>query len=963
MLALVAFALSLPDQTPEIEGAALAIRAAKLGPVASFHIEARDAQGRWRVLGGSISWYAAPRLQTPSPATNDLGDVPALVWTAVRRDGDALVFSADNPAWSGEQRWKIAPEGDRFLVTTVYQDRRDEPRTRGIADAIVFAPGGDLRGAGQMIPDAVRMPRLIDNKNRVTADWDFRSPAAIVRHGADAIAIVPDLERLAEDRPLPAALSAGPLGAAYAVRYGFAPLRRDRGDFSVDPNREARWPGTGFRFAYEVYADADSHPGKLETRIGQRFWERLGKPHMSRALPQTMPFSEFAREAVPAAIRETAPAGWWQSDSSGLAIGGFDRDRGSRAASIPFGLGANALRGAWAIEWWYRHFGSARFDWGRRTNRILQLALTAPDGIPGDDYLTNFGRWQGVGSHSARVHNALWLLRFARDFATAPPPATRFADADMAERRRLVAEIGPRVDAIARAMLGRNDPDQLPSLLAVEAVFLSEWITYRSEERAAGLPALRRLLTRLITSSVEANDYRWTGDPKGARGLEAMTWVLEGLLAGHALDPAPETKAAIMRVAAELALDQSVGLTPRLQAAATFGSFPITSARPGHLAVASGDAGVALMRAAVLARRLDLFERGVAAVRAGFATMNVPLNLRNEILSAPATPFGLGAAGIGDVDALRPRQGFDSAEGRAIASAAMALRDFGGAFELGNEWRAGVDGVRAAERGWESALRVNPFGWTGVRKIEVVREGGQRTPGVEPTQTFAIRRIDPELAGDRLQVLAVPAMVTFGDSPPVFEGTFVTAVGRRLPARLSERGIVAEATRSDFLAGPMRFEGVLDGRPLRFISGTMLVDPVFGFEDWRLPGWRVSGEFPNLVTSSRRRAFGANRFLSTAEDGLGGVDDAAQGVVLSPWFLISKSRIRFSIGGGPRTALELIDRDGQTIYASRPRGDDRLEPRAWNTSALRGQIVRIRVTDAGSGRFERIHVGPIAAAD
>lgn len=90
-------------------------------------------------------------------------------------------------------------------------------------------------------------------------------------------------------------------------------------------------------------------------------------------------------------------------------------------------------------------------------------------------------------------------------------------------------------------------------------------------------------------------------------------------------------------------------------------------------------------------------------------------------------------------------------------------------------------------------------------------------------------------------------------------------------------------------------------------------------------------------------------------------DDRPTGSLVSPSFRIQRNFVTFLIGGGDYEGATCIDLvvDGKAVLSATGGRSDRLAPRTWNVSKLRGKFARVRIVDEASGDWGHINVDRI----
>ena len=335
----------------------------------------------------------------------------------------------------------------------------------------------------------------------------------------------------------------------------------------------------------------------------------------------------------------------------------------------------------------------------------------------------------------------------------------------------------------------------------------------------------------------------------------------------------------------------------------TFGGFGVQNTDGEYNDARQSQFGCTLCDYGALLGRRDLFERGVAAIRASLALVNLPANVGNDVYPYPNYAPGLSPenTGHGGGDSVETRTGFDWGEGSGLAGAAYVMRRYGGVYaDMRGGWAVGIDGVTADLKGGD--LRVTNT------------LAGLKSP------FDGDLRVTPTLAHARLgapTVNGVPWETGTAIAPPPAERT----------------------------------------------EPVPLLNPSWDFADGNLQGWQVIGGFRAVPSKPVRVPFHGRRWMiATAEDGDRGYNDSWTGEVYSPVFTTDATTISLLVSGGekPGARVELMDAmTHKPLFTERGRNREELEERAWGVTELRGKPLYIRVTDHETDGWGHINVTEI----
>jgi hypothetical protein len=176
-------------------------------------------------------------------------------------------------------------------VATSFAARTEMPLS-SIEHRYIFPP---TAGASRSW-DFLWLPNLKARRSHLAGQHTFRSPCAIIQKGSVMAALIPALNLIEADMPLPAALDFREPGE---LRCGLVAHKPTGHLFFERKPREAilLTPGRSVRFGFRMVG-ADDAPARLGAGpVARMLWQQYGKPYMESLQPQTLTFDDFARYA------------------------------------------------------------------------------------------------------------------------------------------------------------------------------------------------------------------------------------------------------------------------------------------------------------------------------------------------------------------------------------------------------------------------------------------------------------------------------------------------------------------------------------------------------------------------------------------------------------------------------------------------------------------------------------------
>jgi hypothetical protein len=582
-------------------------------------------------------------------------------------------------------------------------------------------------------PDSTYLPGIRPLENDVVGDHVFRAPVAVAQRGEIAAMIFPNLDLLAEHRPMHTILDLDCASSVFdgaLMSYGFC-AHRVRGHvyYELDFDNPHAVPSE-LRLGMSIVLDAESKPKAAHEETSRFLWDRHGSRYLDRILPQAMPFAEYAKVCYPAALEEKLKEwqlGWFEHEIDGHICGGVPSGWGFHRGWVSWQAWFNQLRSAYGMRSWGRRLGVS--DWVEKADKMLNLALAAqmdrgacpttygihtrewipsllqPDNPVGPAYydLTSMA-WKGI-----------WLLRWATAFADCP-------------RRQ---EIFDHCTAMGDYIVGHQHDDgsippwitrdhrAIPVLSHSAQTALPAWflLVMGSRYRDAGLRACDFLCREVVDGNYYYDfetffscskkpcietagfpDHEAMRDPHSLQPPEnslSMQWCAHALRSAFEATSDDQYLDKSLLALERMNLYQSVWPVSYLKTAYTFGGFGVQNSDGEHNDARQAQFGDTLCDFGVFLNRRDLFERGVAAVRASMALINHPLHEKLGIYPNPNYPLGLEPENCchEGTDTQAGRTGFDWGEGSGLTSMAILLDSYGPVYQ-GHDWSVVIDGVQ-----------------------------------------------------------------------------------------------------------------------------------------------------------------------------------------------------------------------------------------------------------------------------
>lgn len=276
-----------------------------------------DSHGRWVLLLSSIHKNLIPSSEHRACASPMVAGVRPHLF-AVCRESLRMVYSSAEVLRPDDGRMVVRlngavtghdltcdmtlEPGQPFIHVAVHDHILPAPSYPAIEylmSSYAFLPDG-ANAADARSLDYVRTPILRPANDHVIGDSAFYSPAAAVQHGRAFAALVPDLEILASNRPMPVCLDldiANGLLPTPLLSYGFCDYEHTDGGRHCrhDVAMSGRTREPGLTYGYYLLLNADCGPGRAAESLARFVWSVYGsrgrsdRSAQAQAQPQSPP--------------------------------------------------------------------------------------------------------------------------------------------------------------------------------------------------------------------------------------------------------------------------------------------------------------------------------------------------------------------------------------------------------------------------------------------------------------------------------------------------------------------------------------------------------------------------------------------------------------------------------------------------------------------------------------------------
>lgn len=668
---------------------------------------------------------------------------PSRRFTSVSANGDeALTVTAEGIGPNGDvqtttdERWSIRP-AESNQQPAIHVTSTDSPASGHTAHPMhsYLAYAGAKTKHEIDDYDVIASPLLRPQADLIVGQRALWSPALQVQEGSSSVALIPDLLDHREPgafAQMPSPRYFGPsVDLDVANLFVDAPLlsfgwRTTEGTYGYYYHDVGETPAEEVKLSYDLILRAEADPYSVTSDVQERLWERVGKRYFEQSrLPQTQPADDAFDEA------------WshWEDMYDSRVVDGELRgavriDR-AFAPDANFMSWFNALRTSYGLYTQGRDRGDD--DLMAKGRATLDLLLSAPqeggafptivgfrdDGFEWYASHKNFLEQMPWGPTSYNTFDmgwaAYWVLRWQQDLleADAEPRALEFARSygDFLLDHQLANGAVPSWFAEGTLEI---DPHLRESAQTASSVmFLAELAKVTGEKkyvRAAEDAAA-------YVSEHHVRQQRWddfepyysnslksegAADPfsgQSAQNTLSMHFAALGYLTLYELTGKDKWLDDGQRTVGTFLQYQYV--TPGLGLSLnSFGGFAVQNTDNEAVDARQSQFGVTLLDYARVTGRADYAQRGIAAIRAGYATMASP---SAEILNPKyfdAYPVGRGPENYAHATHDTPAgyTVFDWGQGSAGAGFAEARNRFGDVWIDGRHSTAyGIDNVHVED--------------------------------------------------------------------------------------------------------------------------------------------------------------------------------------------------------------------------------------------------------------------------
>ncbi len=559
------------------------------------------------------------------------------------------------------------------------------------------------------------IPNIKSKPSHVASDHVFRSPVVLMMADKVGVALIPDLDLLAENRPAPYYLDMRyPENEAPEIIYGISNCR-------VEPHQYYSKSGDPFvvkkgriKMGFYVILSQNISKNELLRETNSLLWKKFGKSYLICHEPQTVPFKQYAEYGYTMALKELWVTAHYPN-SGGITLSTyFDQDKqkwGGRSFpnDLWFHSWFNNMRTAYGLYKWGEKL--SKQDWKQKAIEVRNLILNAPveKGFFKTIYNSQTKSWtasgQGGGENVYHLPDnswtVYWLLRFNHECLYDGKTNKFILDYAYA----LIACQQPDGSFPTRISVGNLKPDSVLNGSASEG--LSIWLL--TEMRLKGLfpnnsgklvdDAIRKGLNHIqreILPRQKFEDFElyFSCSPKPldfydpvsemyGQNTLSIQWCAEAFRTGYQLFKCRKYYDSALYCVDLLCLYQQVWNPPYLSFYA-FGGFGVMNTDAEWNDARQAQFAETLTNFYDLTGNKEYLERGAAAARASFALMVIdenkdvaPMNFKGtdsqfEIHGAMAENYG--HCGL---DCRSGQSGFHWGTGSALCTSIILQNKYG----------------------------------------------------------------------------------------------------------------------------------------------------------------------------------------------------------------------------------------------------------------------------------------------
>lgn len=725
----LAMAVGAP-MVAQVDNGSIRVRVLKSDGELVEELAAKDRSGAYRTvlvtathpeISRSGNLPTTPLLKAAGKGLYE--SAPSFRFSDAKATGRKLVLRSELSGWAITKTIELPAKGNKLEVTLDATTGVPFPQIRYLLNTYAFAPGK---------PDETWLPGLRPGDSDVVGDHFFRAPAAVIRKGSLAATMMPDLDVLRDNRPIPTILDldvASGVVKSPLISYGFCDHRlAGHVRYSSDDSMNRPVPGK-LKLKSEIVLDADAQLGSSVSEVVSHMWSRYGHGYFEKVLPQVMPFADYAEFCYPAAFNEKMTGGWFEKTIDGKVCGGVPSGWGLNDGWVSWQCWFNQLRSAWGLRWWGKRLNHP--DWVAKADKMLNLALAAPtnEGACPTTYMSRTNQWRGTLIQPTSdcyydipsiAWKSIWMLRWlelpdcprkdeiAKQLKATAGLFLKIQRPDGSFPSWLTKDLKPAAPLQTSAQsglpmwflteygdssLGEKDPAIEPAI-ARGASFLSgkpikDRLYYDFETFFSCSPKVC-LQQNAVIDDRRMWDQHSMQPPQNTL---CMQWSAEALFRAQSGAVKPLSPA--MLALDTMTMYQNVWPISYRPVAYTYGGFGVQNSDGEYNDARQAQFGVTLCDFGAKLGRQDLFERGVAAIRASLTLVNVP-NDPYGMYPNPNYPPGLQPenCGHGGSNEQDGRTGFDWGEGSGLAAAAEIIDRYGSTYQ-GKGWSVVVDGKPA----------------------------------------------------------------------------------------------------------------------------------------------------------------------------------------------------------------------------------------------------------------------------
>jgi hypothetical protein len=349
--------------------------------------------------------------------------------------GEVLTFCFPG----GELELRTWPDGEEaFRIEAVARSRVKLSRIGLRFHYLPTADAATWRGCRERFH---WLPNIKRQENQFTGDHNFRSPAVILTAAeAPAVSFVPDLDRLATDRPAPQYLDMGfPDDASPWIEWGFASQRPVYHGHHEPAGELLEIPETGTRMAADILLGFGT---AILSETSRFLWNRYGQRLAVDPRPQVMPFEKYAEYGYRPALEHLWRPGP-EAGTGGITLTTFHTPDGAcggreYADDLWFQCWFNNARTACGLAAWGEELG--RPEYKARAREIINLTLAAPreKGMFPAIYAPHDGGWKGSSKNHGggpdlyhlpdAAWTAIWIRKYHQEIEPVPDAPERLAE-------------------------------------------------------------------------------------------------------------------------------------------------------------------------------------------------------------------------------------------------------------------------------------------------------------------------------------------------------------------------------------------------------------------------------------------------------------------------------------------------------------------------------------------------------